>query len=1078
MLMPVSGEQPSPVSPLPPDPLPPVDAPPSPSGTSPDPHPASPPITPDDPVPFLWLMDTHSSIIDHTVQATWGVTTLSVVATFLHDPSNCNMGALLPWASAYGSPARFHLHHASTTRPPGTSSALPLELLAGDYGLKARSASGIRGEDVDDWPCLSDPDDLALLHSHITRLGALPFLSTDAQALINGGLSAANSLTTPPFQARAALLALGDPRLPYSIFEPHSPQQDGHTGLLPLRFTGDPRLPLTRDHPWTDLLLLGSDPNFAILDPMRGLSPLPVLNPPRMGERIRWALHSLCQATLEAVAAPLPRLCRPPRRPVPPPTAAPSTPPPDPDGPPDPPPSPPPPAPSSSLPGVPRGPSDSPHSPPLHAGLPTTSPWPRRSVPSSYGTLWSSLHCGPNHVALAGYTTPLTPNLRVGSLNTNGLNQPKLTELLWYMRLEQLDVFFLLDTRTTQRAGKFLGRQARSFLGPGSVALVSPARPAQGGGPPSRQALVGGQLMLIGPRWGCALKSSHKDTTGLGVLTEAVLGCAGGDILLLGTYFPCPSPVGTLAPAFSNKLWDKLQQWLHQHHIPDSPVQYLKDLVALKTLRHCSRSTANTAPIAIVGGDFNATWSDHLGPLKALGGWASAASLLSPIAQASTDGPEPLFSYYQGATPKSLIDHILLSSSCQGHIAYAGVGCGSFFSSISDHRPVILGLHLHNSQPSMSLGRQATGPSRRAVDLDLTQPNQVAAYRTYTESLLPSLSSTDSPGDASIALRSLCLDSATWLQEQGQRKASRSSGRRHYDGWSPAAMALKAQLVALYRISGHLHGYRGHPVWHSQSRMDSALPSILAAWEGTVRRLTWPTPAEAGIWLDCSGYSPSFWRCATLAEIRRPGFCADLIRKVKRRLHGRFRTDLRRQISAATRARETLREQGKLKRVIASILQKDTELYALHSLQLDQGMLTDAPTLHNMVTEHFTAWYQAPGPTTDWPQLLRDQAAFHEHAAAKHIPQDLSHQLWQAFTAPLQLTALQQELQRALRDPPSLAEFTAAIHSHKGSTAPGATGLTYNMVKGWSPPVIQKVHELLCCSVATLKPGNPQYSGA
>ena len=29
-----------------------------------------------------------------------------------------------------------------------------------------------------------------------------------------------------------------------------------------------------------------------------------------MGERIRWALHSLCQATLEAVTVPLPRLCR------------------------------------------------------------------------------------------------------------------------------------------------------------------------------------------------------------------------------------------------------------------------------------------------------------------------------------------------------------------------------------------------------------------------------------------------------------------------------------------------------------------------------------------------------------------------------------------------------------------------------------------------------------------------------------------------------------------------------------------------------------------------------------------------
>ena len=89
-------------------------------------------------------------------------------------------------------------------------------------------------------------------------------------------------------------------------------------------------------------------------------------------------------------------------------------------------------------------------------------------------------------------TTPSAPNLRVGALNINGLTQPKLTELLWYMRLEQLDVFFVLDTRTTRRAGKFLGRQACSYLGLRSVAQVSPARPAHNDGNPTSHALVGG----------------------------------------------------------------------------------------------------------------------------------------------------------------------------------------------------------------------------------------------------------------------------------------------------------------------------------------------------------------------------------------------------------------------------------------------------------------------------------------------------------------------------------------------------------------------------------------------------------
>ena len=110
---------------------------------------------------------------------------------------------------------------------------------------------------------------------------------------------------------------------------------------------------------------------------------------------------------------------------------------------------------------------------------------------------------------------------------------------------------------------------------------------------------------------------------------------------------------------------------------------------------------------------------------------------------------------------------------------------------------------------------------------------------------------------------------------------------------------------------------------------------------------------------------------------------------------------------------------------------------------------------------HFTTWYQAPGPTVDWPHLLRDHSAFQAHATSKHIPPHLTQLRWDAFTSPLQLTALQQELQLTLSNPPTPAEFTTAIHYHKGSTAPGATGLTYNMAKGWPPAVIAKVHVLL-----------------
>ena len=78
--------------------------------------------------------------------------------------------------------------------------------------------------------------------------------------------------------------------------------------------------------------------------------------------------------------------------------------------------------------------------------------------------------------------------------------------------------------------------------------------------------------------------------------------------------------------------------------------------------------------------------------------------------------------------------------------------------------------------PSLRLGRQVPSSSPRALDLDLTQPALVEAYRVHTTGHLPSLPATNSQVEAATAHQSFCLDSAAWLQKQGGRKATKSSG--------------------------------------------------------------------------------------------------------------------------------------------------------------------------------------------------------------------------------------------------------------------------------------------------------------
>ena len=171
----------------------------------------------------------------------------------------------------------------------------PLRTLAADYGLKARTASGIRGDDLEDWPRLSEPDDLALVRTYFTRLLARSTYSLSTTTWVTAGINSSDPLATPWRPDAHQLLELGEPHLHYSLFERPDPRRLDHLDCLPLRFAGDPRLPRTRDHAWTDLLLIGSNPNLATLDTVGNLQPLTVSHPHRTTERIRWALHSLCR---------------------------------------------------------------------------------------------------------------------------------------------------------------------------------------------------------------------------------------------------------------------------------------------------------------------------------------------------------------------------------------------------------------------------------------------------------------------------------------------------------------------------------------------------------------------------------------------------------------------------------------------------------------------------------------------------------------------------------------------------------------------------------------------------------------
>ena len=276
-------------------------------------------------------------------------------------------------------------------------------------------------------------------------------------------------------------------------------------------------------------------------------------------------------------------------------------------------------------------------------------------------------------------------------------------------------------------------------------------------------------------------------------------------------------------------------------------------------------------------------------------------------------------------------------------------------------------------------------------------------------------------------------------------------------------MALKANLSAVTQIQGHLRGYRGYARWRRQDDMDRDLPGIHQQWREVVTRLRWPSPADPHRIMDCSGMGPSEWSTTTISAIQHPQRCTALITRLKRMLHGRQRTLLRKQISSHAAHLETLRVTGRIGRVITSTLQEDVEQFTLESLPVPgEGILTDHRTIHNMVTAHFTQWYKGPeGPEVPWGALHQDHTSFLDHTASRGIPNDLGHLLWQALTEVPGVEHVRADLARELATPPSLGEFNGIIAGHRGSTTPGATGLTYNMVKGWPAPVRTFAHRCL-----------------
>jgi len=179
-----------------------------------------------------------------------------------------------------------------------------------------------------------------------------------------------------------------------------------------------------------------------------------------------------------------------------------------------------------------------------------------------------------------------------------------------------------------------------------------------------------------------------------------------------------------------------------------------------------------------------------------------------------------------------------------------------------------------------------------------------------------------------------------------------------------------------------------------------------------------------------------------------------VVRSIAKHLQGRLRKDMRMRISEAVANRERAREAGRTGKVLRSVLGhhgKQRDRYLLEQIRSDEGVLADAKTIHDITTEHFRRWFAVPSWSEEYLGARDYEEGFVKRWTLEGIPQHLLTRAWKALEPKLDENV-------SLEDIPTLAEFKGAMKRMKRDSAPGITGLSYNMMRTWPDEIVEVVY--------------------
>ena len=286
-------------------------------------------------------------------------------------------------------------------------------------------------------------------------------------------------------------------------------------------------------------------------------------------------------------------------------------------------------------------------------------------------------------------------------------------------------------------------------------------------------------------------------------------------------------------------------------------------------------------------------------------------------------------------------------------------------------------------------------------------------------------------------------------------------------------MVHHARLRSLQAIARGIRGKTQKRTgrWNTVADYQKSIGPIVTTWSNSTVAL-YPSSEEAWNALNTLPEGPNYW--LSLQEIPSLDMVTKCIRDTRSEMQGRKRKQTRAERGKVQYLQKRAYACGRTAKYNRTLLGEQKVKYSMEYLQLEDGTIhTSVPQVHQDLTIHYHKHFSPMGSQcmglhdSKFPiqSILSSREAF--DSAISHLPIPESHKpylttIYNAITIQSEKhSKVKEELARVLSQPHTLAEFQEAINKDRPATSPGMSGLTYDMLKLWSPTLVGLAHRHL-----------------